>query len=103
MAKKSAALDMTQGSPVKLMIRFALPMMIGSVFQSMYTMVDSAVLGKYVGSEALSAIGSASSTTFMLLMLATSITSAVSIVISQHVGSNNKDKIRSAMVTEDTA
>ncbi|MBQ2667450.1 MAG: MATE family efflux transporter [Clostridia bacterium] len=99
MAKKSAAIDMTQGSPISLMLRFALPMMIGGVFQNLYHMVDSAVLGRYVGSEALAAIGSSSSTTHMLLMLATSITSAVSIVISQHIGSGNKEKIRSGMVS----
>lgn len=99
MAKRSNAIDMTQGSPVKLMLRFALPMMIGSVFQSLYHMVDSAVLGRYVGSEALAAIGSSSSSVHMLLMLATSITSAVSIVISQQIGSGNKEKIRTGMVS----
>ncbi|MBO5253364.1 MAG: MATE family efflux transporter [Clostridia bacterium] len=99
MAKKSKAIDMTQGNPVNLMLRFALPMMIGGVFQSLYHMVDSAVLGRYVGSEALAAIGSSSSSVHMLLMLATSITSAVSIVISQQIGSGNKEKIRTGMVS----
>ena len=99
MAKKSNAIDMTQGSPVKLMLRFAVPMMIGSVFQSLYSMVDSAVLGRYVGSDALAAIGATTSTTHLLLLLATSITSAVSIVISQHIGANNKEKIRASMVS----
>lgn len=99
MAGKSKALDMTQGSPIKLMLRFAVPMMIGSIFQSLYSMVDSAVLGRYVGSEALAAIGSSSSTTMMLMMLATSITSAVSIVISQFVGSNDRAKIRAGLVS----
>ena len=83
MAQKSSALDMTKGSPVKLMARFAIPMMIGSVFQAMYTMVDSAVLGRYVGSEALAAIGATTSTTGFILLLATSVTTAVSIVMSQ--------------------
>ena len=99
MAKNSKAIDMTQGSPVSLMLRFALPMMIGGVFQSLYHLVDSAVLGRYVGSEALAAIGSSSSSIHMLLMLTTSITSAVSIVISQQVGSGNKEKVRSGVVS----
>ena len=55
MAGRSGAIDMTRGRPISLMLRFALPMMLGSVFQSLYTMVDSAVLGRYVGSEALAA------------------------------------------------
>lgn len=99
MAQKSSALDMTKGSPIKLMARFAIPMMIGSVFQAMYTMVDSAVLGRYVGSEALAAIGATTSTTGFLLLLATSVTSAVSIVMSQYVGSQDKVKIKSGLVS----
>ena len=42
MSKPSGAIDMTQGKPINLMLRFALPMMIGSIFQSLYSMVDSA-------------------------------------------------------------
>ncbi len=99
MAQRSSALDMTKGSPIKLMARFAIPMMIGSVFQAMYTMVDSAVLGRYVGSEALAAIGATTSTTGFLLLLATSVTSAVSIVMSQYVGSQDKVKIKSGLVS----
>ena len=57
MAGRSGAIDMTRGRPIGLMLRFALPMMVGVVFQSLYTMVDSAVLGRYVGSEALAAVG----------------------------------------------
>ena len=50
MSKPSGAIDMTRGKPINLMLRFALPMMIGSIFQSLYSMVDSAVLGRFVGS-----------------------------------------------------
>ena len=53
MSKPSGAIDMTQGKPINLMLRFALPMMIGSIFQSLYSMVDSAVLGRFVGSHAV--------------------------------------------------
>lgn len=91
------ALDMTKGSPVKLMIRFAIPMMVGSVFQALYSMVDSAVLGRYVGADALAAIGAASSTTSFLLLLATSVTTAVSIVMSQYVGSRDEVRIQSGL------
>ena len=99
MAKKADTLDMTNGSPINLMLRFALPMLIGSVFQSLYSMVDSAVLGRYVGSGALAAIGAALSTTMMILMLATGVTSAVSIVLSQFVGAGNVKKIRTGVVS----
>ena len=99
MPKGSGTIDMTQGRPIRLMLRFALPMMVGSVFQSLYTMVDSAVLGRYVGSDALAAIGATSSTVYFLLLLSTSVTSAVSIVISQFVGANDLAKIRAGVVS----
>ena len=70
MSKPSGAIDMTQGKPINLMLRFALPMMIGSIFQSLYSMVDSAVLGRFVGSHALAAIGATTSTTGLILLLA---------------------------------
>ena len=69
MSKPSGAIDMTQGKPINLMLRFALPMMIGSIFQSLYSMVDSAVLGRFVGSHALAAIGATTSTTGLILLL----------------------------------
>ena len=89
MSKPSGAIDMTQGKPINLMLRFALPMMIGSIFQSLYSMVDSAVLGRFVGSHALAAIGATTSTTGLILLLATGVTSAISIVLSQYVGAND--------------
>ena len=76
MSKPSGAIDMTQGKPINLMLRFALPMMIGSIFQSLYSMVDSAVLGRFVGSHALAAIGATTSTTGLILLLATGVTTA---------------------------
>lgn len=81
MSKPSGAIDMTRGKPINLMLRFALPMMIGSIFQSLYSMVDSAVLGRFVGSHALAAIGATTSTTGLILLLATGVTSAISIVL----------------------
>ena len=99
MAGRSGAIDMTRGRPIGLMLRFALPMMVGSVVQSLYPMVDSAVLGRYVGAEALAAVGATTSTTNFILLLSTGVTSAVSIVISQFVGANNEKKIRAGLVS----
>ena len=98
MSKPSGAIDMTQGKPINLMLRFALPMMIGSIFQSLYSMVDSAVLGRFVGSHALAAIGATTSTTGLILLLATGVTSAISIVLSQYVGANDTDRVRKGIV-----
>ena len=98
MSKPSGAIDMTQGKPINLMLRFALPMMIGSIFQSLYSMVDSAVLGRFVGSHALAAIGATTSTTGLILLLATGVTSAISIALSQYVGANDTDRVRKGIV-----
>ena len=98
MSKPSGAIDMTRGKPINLMLRFALPMMIGSIFQSLYSMVDSAVLGRFVGSHALAAIGATTSTTGLILLLATGVTSAISIVLSQYVGANDTDRVRKGIV-----
>ena len=98
MSKPSGAIDMTRGKPINLMLRFALPMMIGSIFQSLYSMVDSAVLGRFVGSHALAAIGATTSTTGLILLLATGVTSAISIVLSQYVGANDTDRVRKGIL-----
>ncbi len=87
------ALDLTNGSPFKLMVRFSTPMLIGSIFQSLYTMVDAAVLGRYVGANALAAIGASSSTVNMITMVVTAFTSAVSVLVSQAVGSAERKQI----------
>ena len=52
--------DMTRGSPARHIVLFALPMMVGGVFQLMYSMVDTAVLGRFVGAGALASIGATS-------------------------------------------
>ena len=60
---------MTQGSPIRLLVLFAIPMLIGSVFQQMYNMTDTVVVGRFVSVEALAAIGATGSTTSLLMML----------------------------------
>ena len=91
--------DMTQGNPTKLILAFAIPMLIGSIFQSLYSMVDSAVLGKFVGSDALAGIGATGSTTFLMLGLAMGVTGAVSIVIAQYFGAKSEEMVRKSTVS----
>ena len=57
MAGSTTAGDMTRGNPTRLLIQFAIPMMIGGIFQLMYNMVDTIVLGRFVGAGALASIG----------------------------------------------
>ena len=87
--EKNTGMDMTEGNPVRLLLTFALPMMVGNIFQQLYNLVDSAIVGKIVGADALAAIGSTSSVTFMFVALCNGIGSGGGIVTSQYFGGGN--------------
>ena len=65
--QKNEVKDLTVGSPMKLILSFALPIVIGNLFQQFYTMVDTIIVGRYVGTEALAAVGSTGMITFLIL------------------------------------
>lgn len=81
--------DMTKGKPAKLIITFALPLMLGNVFQQMYTMVDTIVVGRVVGVEALAAIGAAEWLNWLLLGLIIGFTQGFSLLVSQRFGAED--------------
>lgn len=96
----SKTLDMTSGKPLKLLIMFAAPLMAGNIFQQMYTMVDTAIVGNGVGVEALASIGAADWLNWMILGLATGFTQGFSILISQAFGAKDEKKLnRSVMMS----
>ena len=66
MAKKQTK-DMTTGSPMKLILSFLIPMLFGLLFQQLYNMVDTIIVGKYLGVNALAAVGSTGSINFMII------------------------------------
>ena len=66
---KSHTMNMTEGNPTGLLIRFAIPMLIGNLFQQVYNVVDSIIVGRYIGAQALAAVGATSSTTFLFFAL----------------------------------
>ena len=86
----SKNLNMTQGSPLKLLIRFALPLMFGNVFQQLYTVVDTAIVGQGVSMAALAAIGSVDWLNWMLLGVAQGFTQGFSVRIAQKFGQGDK-------------
>ncbi|MDO4274471.1 MAG: MATE family efflux transporter [Eubacteriales bacterium] len=89
--------DMTHGSPLKLLVRFSLPMIIGNLFQQLYTMTDSIIVGKFIGADALASVGACNSVTYLLFSLCLGLSSGIGIVISQHFGSGNEKNIRKAI------
>ncbi len=85
--------DLTTGSEVKVILKFAVPMMIGNIFQQLYNVVDAAVVGKFIGKEALSAIGVSFPILFLLSSIATGFAIGGTIIISQFYGAKKFDEI----------
>ena len=81
--------DMTKGSPGKLIILFAIPLMLGNICQQLYTMVDTIIVGQVAGVQALAALGAVEWIMWMVLGVATGATQGFSILISQHYGAKN--------------
>src|SRR5690554_95171 len=96
---KSITRDMTHGSPTKLLIKFTLPMLIGNIFQQLYNMVDSIVVGKFVNKDALAAVGATSSSIFLIFGLTFGLSAGISIVISQYFGAGDHENVRKSFAT----
>ena len=91
--KLFSARDMTVGSPWKGILWFTVPMLIGNIAQQLYSTVDSIVVGKYVGDNALAAVGSATPILNLLLVLFIGISAGVNIMVSQYFGAKNRDSL----------
>ncbi len=91
--------DMTNGSPLKLILTFTIPMLLGSIFQQLYNMVDSIVVGRFVGPQALAAVGTSTPIIFMLIALVMGLTTGVGIIISQYFGAKRYEDVRRAVST----
>ena len=90
---------MTEGNPFSLILRFAVPLFIGNIFQQVYNMVDSIVVGRFVSSDALAAVGCGASPFGFFMTLIQGFTVAASVLISQAYGAGNKKQLRQAYVT----
>jgi putative MATE family efflux protein len=89
---------MTEGSPVSLIVQFSVPMLIGNLFQQLYNLVDSVIVGQFVGADALAAIGATGSVTFLFFALCNGIGSGGGIVTSQFFGNGDTAKVKSCIV-----
>ena len=83
--------NMTAGSPGKLIITFAIPLMLGNIFQQFYTMADTMIVGQVVGVEALAAVGAGDWLVWLVLGIMTGITQGFSILVSQYYGAGEKE------------
>lgn len=92
-------IDMTTGGAAKKIFLFTIPMFIGSVFQQFYNVVDSIVVGKFIGKEALAAVGSAFPVMFLLIALTMGATMGITVLISQYYGAKNYEKLKLCIET----
>ena len=97
--EKSITRDMTSGSPLKTILKFSIPMLIGNIFQQFYNMVDSIIVGRFVGSDALAAVGATGALVFLIIGLTFGLSSGISIVISQYFGAKDYENVRKTFAT----
>lgn len=94
---KSNITDMTVGNPTRHIILFAIPLMIGNIFQQLYNTIDSLVVGKYVGADALAAIGNCSSLNFLFFSLSSGLAIGIGIIVSQYYGAHDDTGVRNTI------
>lgn len=91
---------MTEGAPWKHILKFSLPVLAGSLLQQLYNTIDTIIIGKYLGEDAFSAVGTTSSLAFLFLALATGFSSGNGVVVAQHFGAGEEQKVRENASTE---
>ena len=87
-------LDMTKGSPLKLILKFLVPVLLGCVFQQLYNMVDTIIVGKGVGSDALAAVGATGTIVFFILGFMNGLTTGFTVLSSQRYGAGDYEGLR---------
>ncbi|MGB4204444.1 MAG: MATE family efflux transporter [Bacteroidales bacterium] len=91
--------DLTEGKPSLLILQFATPMLVGNVFQQLYNIVDSVIVGNFIGKEALAAVGASFPIMFMLISFIVGIANGAAIIISQYFGAKNMKNVRRSIDT----
>ena len=86
--------DLTQGSPVRLILGFALPLLAGMLFQQLYNLVDTLIVGRFLGMEALAGVGATGSINFLVLGFCMGICSGFAIPVAQQFGAHEESRMR---------
>ncbi len=87
-------LDMTEGTPLKLILKFSAPLLLGNLFQQTYNMFDAIIVGKYLGSSSLAAVGASTSVQFLVLGFCMGICAGFSIPVAQRFGARDMQGMR---------
>ena len=91
-------MNMTEGNPVRLLLVFSVPMLIGNIFQQLYNLADSVIVGQIIGADALAAIGATGSICFFFFALCNGIGSGGGIITSHFFGEGNDTKVKNCIV-----
>lgn len=87
-------IDMINGSPAKNLLLFSLPVLLGNIFQQFYNMADTVIVGRFLGEDALAAVGSTGSIVFLVIGFTFGLTEGFSILVAQAVGARLQDELR---------
>ena len=91
--------DMTTGNPAKLILYFSIPLLIGNIFQQFYSMVDTIIVGRFIGVEALAAVGATGAMSFLILGFVNGLTGGFSVMVAQKFGANDEKGLRKSVAT----
>ena len=86
--------NLTEGNSGSLIFKFAVPMLIGNVFQQMYNIVDSIIVGRYLGKQALAAVGASFPLIFMLISFVVGVAMGTTIIVSQYFGAKDMKMVK---------
>lgn len=90
-------LDMTKGNPTKLIMRFMIPIIIGNIFQQIYSMADAVIVGRFIGVEALAAVGATGSISFLILGFTQGLTTGFTVLTAQRFGAGDKESMKKSI------
>ena len=86
--------DLTQGKPTKLIVAFAIPLILGSIFQQLYSMVDTIIVGQTISVQALAGVGATSAISFLVIGFIQGMTAGFAILTSQKFGAKDEDGVK---------
>lgn len=99
MAGKKVQTDMTVGSPSKIILNFTIPIFVGNLFQQLYSMADTIIVGKFVGTKALAAVGSVGTIIFLIIGFLQGLTAGFSVLTAQRFGAGDMKGMRKTVGT----
>ena len=98
-AKRQVQTDMTAGNPARIILNFTIPIFIGNLFQQFYSMADTVIVGKFVGTKALAAVGSVGTIMFLILCFLQGLTAGFTVLTAQRFGAGDMKGMRKTVGT----